>query len=185
MKKVYFTIALPVLFLLTGCSNEPVEHSQNSDVSEMRSSVAREEVTDGKQYLENKTAYLRDVNVTILESEVIPMGTYEYQENAQLVITYEVKNKTNEDINPLYGYMIAFDAFQEEENALKRLDVGPTPYMNKYDWALETQLDIIKKDGSLKNIIAYDLRDTETPVTLIASDDVSGDYLGEIIIHVK
>ena len=46
-------------------------------------------------------------------------------------------------------------------------------------------LRVIKKDGTLKNGIAYDLDDTATPVILNATKGVGGEKLGEIKVVIK
>ncbi|MEK5381970.1 hypothetical protein [Niallia sp. FSL W8-0635] len=43
----------------------------------------------------------------------------------------------------------------------------------------------MKKDGTVKNAVAYELDDLETPVTLIATQGVGGDKLGEQNFKIK
>ncbi|WP_165983028.1 DUF5067 domain-containing protein [Macrococcus brunensis] len=140
---------------------------------------------DGSNELKDKTAVLDDIDVKVLETELMPKGSYEGQIADQLVITYEVKNKTDKEIDPLSGFLAAFEAYQEDENSMRKLDVGMSPLNDKYKFALENQSNIIKKEGIVKNAIAYDLKDLKTPVELKASKGIGGEKLGTLTVELK
>jgi hypothetical protein len=50
---------------------------------------------------------------------------------------------------------------------------------------LDSQLETIKQNGTVSNAVAYELDDLETPVTLIATQGISGDKLGEQTFEIK
>lgn len=50
---------------------------------------------------------------------------------------------------------------------------------------LDTQLEVIKKNGTVSNAVAYELDDLETPVTLVANQGFAGDELGRANYEIK
>lgn len=135
--------------------------------------------------LKNKTAILNDEEVKILDTELMPKGTYDGQTADQLVVTYEIKNKTDKKITPIDGYLAAFEATQEDDNSERKLDVGITPMNDKYKFATDVQTDNIKKGGTVKSAIAYDLKDMKTPVILHATKGLGGEQLGTIKVELE
>lgn len=53
------------------------------------------------------------------------------------------------------------------------------------DAFLDSQMEIIKKDGTVSNAVAYELDDDVTPVTLTAEDMITGEEMGTINYEVK
>ncbi|ALM56688.1 DUF5067 domain-containing protein [Staphylococcus equorum] len=182
MKKLLFLL-MAGFFVLSACGN-----SEDSKDSEMKASEPKKEKPEEDKKdksLEDKTAKLDDVNVEILNAEYLPKGTYEYQESPQLAVEYEVKNKSDKEITPLTGWFAAFEATQDGEDTVRKLDVGMTPNTDKYQSYVDTQSDNIKKDGTAKGAVALDLKDTETPVVLTAHKGVGGEELGQVKINIS
>ena len=185
MKKVLLLSLSAFVIFLTACSGD-AKQTEEKPKEKTATTVEREEKKDESKVLEDDTAVLTDIDVKILETDFLPVGTYEHQETDQLIVTYEVTNKSDKEITPLIGYLAAFEAYQEDENSERNLEVGVTPFnLEKYSFASETQFDNIKNGGTVKNIVAYDLRDTETPVILRATKGIDGDLLGEIVVNLK
>lgn len=113
------------------------------------------------------------------------MNTYEGQQKPQLVVTYEAKNKVDKEIDPIGAWFSAFEAYQDTNNSMKKIDVGPTPNMDKYLYTLDNQDDLIKKGKSVKSAIAYDIYDINKPVILKAHKGYDNIYLGEIKVNIK
>ncbi|ULG70895.1 DUF5067 domain-containing protein [Macrococcus brunensis] len=138
-----------------------------------------------KDELKDKTAVLDDIDVKILETELMPKGTYEHQTADQLVVTYEVTNKSDKEINPMTGYLAAFEATQEDANSERKLQVGMNPMNDKYSYVTDVQMNNIKKGGTVKSAVAYDLKDMKTSVVLHASKGIGGEKLGTITVELK
>lgn len=50
---------------------------------------------------------------------------------------------------------------------------------------MDTQLETIKKGGTVQDAIAYELDDLETPVTLVANQGIGGKELGKQDFEIK
>src|SRR5690606_19799739 len=106
----------------------------------------------------------------------------EYGEKPVFAIWYEVTNLSDKEIDSNIGWIAVFEAVQDNNpNAINTLEVSGLPD----EQFLDSQSEIIKKDGTVKNAIAYELDDLETPVTLIATQGVDGDKLGEQTFNIK
>lgn len=181
--KALGTTLLISSLLLSACNGNP-EKENKSEITAKK--VEKEQPKkEESASLKNNIAVLNDIDVKVIETEFIPKGTYDGQEKDQLGIIYEVKNKTDKEIDPIGGWLAVFEATQDSKDTIRKLDVGMLPLTNKYKPFLDTQMDIIKKDGTLKNGIAYDLEDTTTPVILKATKGVNGEKLGEIKVNIE
>lgn len=176
--------------LLAACGDTEEKEASKADdkeTTETAEKVTTEAPAEEKEttVLKDDTAVLEDIDVKILESKFLPKGTYENQSADQLVVTYEITNKSDKEIDPMTGYLAVFEAYQDDENSKRKLNVGMTPMMDEYKFVLDNQMDIIKKDGTVKSAIAYDLEDTETPVELVANKGIRGEKLGSKLIKLK
>lgn len=187
MKKKYLAIILTVLLaiLLVACGSdnsdveEPVEEEQEvtkqEEVGEEEEPIETE--SEKNSYFDGEVAEIEDVNIKIIDTKVIKVGEEgnESGEKPVFAIWYEVTNKSDKEIDPSTSWILMFQAVQDnDDNMVNTLDVGMLP-----DKAhLDTQLNIIKQDGTLENSIAYELDDEVTPVTLIAKKDLVGDEIG-------
>ncbi|EWG08372.1 DUF5067 domain-containing protein, partial [Cytobacillus firmus] len=129
-------------------------------------------------------AKLNDLKIKITDTKVIQPGEpgNEYSKKPVFAIWYETTNLSDKDIDPTTAWTVVFTAVQDNNpNAVNELNVGALPD-EKF---LDTQLETIKKDGTVKNAVAYELDDLETPVTLIATQGISGDKLGEQDYNIK
>ncbi|MFE0508155.1 DUF5067 domain-containing protein [Peribacillus butanolivorans] len=181
------------LFIIVGCSNAQDEatktdsDSANNEVAtenDSKETDSKENKVDNKLYFKDNEAKINDLKIKITETKVIPVGEVgnEYSEKPVFAIWYETTNLSGKDIDPITAWMAVFEAVQDNDpNAINTLEVAGLPD----DQFLDSQLETIKKDGTVKNAVAYELDDLETPVTLIATQGIGGDKLGEQTYNVK
>ena len=187
MKKSLLLVSALSLSIMAGCGGQeegtktPSESAQNETTTENATEV--QEVNKDIYFKDNE-AKLEDVKIKITETKVIPVGEEgnEYGDKPVFAIWYETTNLSDDDINPTSGWMAVFEAVQDNDpNAINTLEVGSHPD----DQYLDSQLETIKKGGTVKNAVAYELDDLETPVTLIATQGIFGDKLGEQTFNIK
>lgn len=179
-------IASSLLLAACGQTEEKKEEKATTEAStETATTEAPTTEAPANAELKDKTAVLDDIDVKILETELMPKGSYDNQTADQLVVTYEVTNKSDKEISPMTGYLAAFEATQEDANSERKLDVGMTPMNDKYSYVTDVQMNNIKNGGTVKSAVAYDLKDMKTPVVLHASKGIGGEKLGTITVELK
>ncbi|MDO6448101.1 DUF5067 domain-containing protein [Oceanobacillus profundus] len=188
MKK--FLFILFVSLILTACgdstdSNDSQNESNNESISEETVESTEEENSNTDDvYFKDNEAKINDLKIKITETKVIPAGEpgNEYGEKPVFAIWYETTNLTDKDIDPSTAWFAVFTAIQDNDpNAINELEVGSLPDENH----LDSQLETIKKDGTVENSIAYELDDLETPVTLVATQGLVGEELGRVEYEIK
>ena len=98
----------------------------------------------------------------------------EIGEKPLLVFNYDVTNKTDETLTTT-DFVVYFTAIQDNDpNKVNELDLGS--YIDPE--TDDTQLEQIKKGGTVAGSIAYELDDLSTPVDLVASKSFSQDEIG-------
>ena len=98
----------------------------------------------------------------------------EIGEKPLLVFNYDVTNKTDETLTTT-DFVVYFTAIQDNDpNKVNELDLGS--YFDPE--TTDTQLEQIKKGGTVAGTIAYELDDLTTPVDLVASKSFSQDEIG-------
>ncbi|GAA0416788.1 MAG: DUF5067 domain-containing protein [Bacillota bacterium] len=186
MKKYFFVLFTAMLLVLSACGgsteskDSASKESNNSDESnESTESNGNEDV-----YFKDNEAKIEDLKINITETKVIPAGEpgNEYGEKPVFAIWYETTNFTDKEIDPSTAWISVFTAIQDNDpNAVNELNVGDLPD----DSHLDSQMENIKKDGTVESSIAYELDDLETPVTLVANQGVAGDELGRQDYEIK
>lgn len=181
MKKLIFSASIVSALLLGACAGEETK-TKETDVTETKTTTDNSASDDVQE--ENKDVYfkdgevkLNDLKIKITETKVIPVGQpgNEYGEKPVFAIWYDTTNLSDKDIDPTTAWAVVFTAIQDNDpNSINELEVGVLPDESH----LDTQLETIKKDGTVSNSIAYELDDLETPVTLVATQGVMGDELG-------
>lgn len=118
-------------------------------------------------------------SIRITDHKVIPVGDpgNEYGENPVIAFWYDTMVAPDYDNSaPIYPgmvWMMNFNAVQDNDpNMINELNVGNLPD----DQFLDTQNAEIKPGGTVPCAIAYELTDTETPVTLTAKDMMGTEY---------
>lgn len=194
MKKSALLISSIFIFVLsTGCSSNQgdsnVTESTNNikdeqTTSQSEESSTNEEMKKEEVYFKNNEAKLKDLKIVITETKVILPGETgnEYSDKPVFAIWYDTKNITGKEIDPMTAWIVVFEAVQDNNpNAINTLQIGMLPD-NQF---LDSQLETIKQNGTVSNAVAYELDDLETPVTLIATQGISGDKLGEQTFEIK
>ncbi|SCY98750.1 MULTISPECIES: DUF5067 domain-containing protein [unclassified Lysinibacillus] len=186
MKKIIFSAALVLSLGLVGCGEEKAkEEPQKGDVqTPVTTDKIEEEAKSEDIYFKDNEAKLVDLKINITQTKVIPVGDTgnEYGEKPVFAIWYNTTNLSDKDIDPTTAWTVVFTAIQDNNpNSVNELEVGMLPD----DKFLDTQLETIKKDGTVENAIAYELDDLETPVTLVANQGVGGKELGRQDFEVK
>lgn len=98
----------------------------------------------------------------------------EIGEKPLLVFNYDVTNKTDETLTTT-DFVVYFTAIQDNDpDKVNELDLGS--YIDPE--TSDTQLEQIKKGGTVAGTIAYELDDLTTPVDLVASKSFSQDEIG-------
>ena len=98
----------------------------------------------------------------------------ELGEKPLLVFNYDVTNKTDETLTTT-DFVVYFTAFQDNDpNKVNELEVGA--YFDPEN--SDTQLEEIKKGGTVAGTTAYELDDLTTAVDLVASKPYSQDEIG-------
>lgn len=194
MKKLL--VVLAVLFL-AACGDTATDDNSTEggstdteeQTTEETESAEEEEPEDETEvsedvYFKDNEAKLNDLIIKITETKVIQPGEpgNEYGEKPVFAIWYETTNLTDKEIDPTTAWAAVFTAIQDNDpNAVNELEVGMLPDESH----LDTQLEVIKKDGTVENSIAYELDDLETPVTLVATQGLAGKELGRAEYEIK
>jgi hypothetical protein len=187
MKKTLILTSALTLSIIAGCSNQDAVTKNVSDADNTETTTENtnsEKDNNNDIYFKDNEAKLNDLKIKITETKVIKAGEKgnEYGEKPVFAIWYETTNLSDKEIDPTMGWLAVFEAVQDNNpNAVNTLEVGGLPD----DQFLDSQLEIIKKDGTVKNAVAYELDDLETPVTLIATQGVGGNKLGEQTFNIK
>jgi len=198
MRKSLLLISALSLVVLTGCGKKNTENNNNNNnnstadssiVTETDTKTNKIELTSEPEetdtdetgvYFKNNTARLDDLKIKITNTKVIKVGEpgNEYGYKPVLAIWHEITNLGDDQTNAVKAWAKVFTAKQDTDS---ELNVGYNP---EYDY-LDTEMAKISKGEKVKNAIAYELNDLETPVTLIARNGLNGEVIGEQIFDIK
>lgn len=191
MKKYLFVLFAVMLIVLSACGGSTESKDTEKGESKESADAASEESKDKAETNENEDVYFKDneakiedLKIKITETKVIPAGEpgNEDGEKPVFAIWYEVTNFTDKEIDPSTAWIAVFTAVQDNDpNAVNELELGSLPDENH----LDTQLEKIKKDGTVENSVAYELDDLEIPVTLVASQGAMGEEIGRQEYEIK
>lgn len=114
--------------------------------------------------------------ITITDYRVLQPGETgnEYGDVPVIAFWYDTTNTgADSDLNASSAWIMVFDAIQDNDpNVVNTLNMGMLPDSQ----FLDSQTQTIKEGGTVSNAIAYELDDATTPVTLVASDIMEGEY---------
>lgn len=191
MKKIAaLSLALCVLLALTACAapaaSDPMIAPTAATEAPDPAVAATEEPTavpteppQSEYFFKDGVLVSEDVKIEITDYRVLPVGEKgnEYGEKPVIAFWYKTTNLTgNENVDPTSAWIVMFTAIQDNDpNAINELNIGMLPD----DTYADSQLETIKKDGTVENAVAYELDDTTTPVTLRAFRGILGEELGE------
>ena len=169
MKKVLFLIFASLL-VLGACGND------NSN-----SGGKKSDNTETKSVNENKTQFANDtlvIDQAVLKIDDTFILNDKDSGDKLLAFKYHVKNKSDsEDITSMNVWIACFEATQDSDNTVNKLDVGITPTTGKLGEWNEHSNDTIKKGKTTKGIMTYKLQNDED-VVLKATKGADGKKLG-------
>ena len=184
-KKLIFSAALVLSLGLAGCGEDTTKDGTPKDDTQTPASAEAEKLSssDKDVYFKDNEVKRGDLKITITETKVIPVGEKgnERGETPVFAIWYSVTNQSDKEISPGLAWQSTFTAIQGDPNADNKLGVGFLPD----DRFKETEFENIKKDETVENAIAYDLKDLETPVILVARQGYEGKELGKKEFAIK
>lgn len=124
----------------------------------------------------------KDIMIEITDVKTIQVGEKgnEYGSKPVIAFWYDTTNVSGKETDPMTAWIFLFDAYQDNDpNAENKLTVSALP-----DYAfLDSQMSKIKEGGTVPNAVAYELSDTTTPVTLVASTNFGRDEIGSMTIE--
>lgn len=169
MKKV-FGVLLASTLVLGACGND----NNNSDGKKSNN-------TETKSVNENKPQFANDtlvIDQAVLKIDDIFILNDKDSGDKLLAFKYHVKNKSDsEDITSMNVWIACFEATQNSDNTVNKLDVGITPTTGKLGEWNEHSNDTIKKGKTAKGIMTYKLQNDED-VVLKATKGADGKKLG-------
>lgn len=181
MKKIVtlgFTLLATVT--LAACGNSSSSKKDSSSSSQNVHKVSTQK--SPTKYFKNNVLKMTDIKMTITKELVIKPGDKgnEYGKKPVFAIWFDLQNTSNKKITPLDVIPI-LEATQEGDSTDRKLDVGISPDQKMTD----IQDDVIKKGKTSKGAIAYELKDTKTPVVLTASATTNGATIGKQTYNIK
>ncbi|MEV8265742.1 MULTISPECIES: DUF5067 domain-containing protein [unclassified Microbacterium] len=177
-KKNSAVLALGVAaLLLSGCSAPAASEPKPETTTAVSSDATEEaETTSGASFSDNVLT-LPEYTIKITDTKMIAVGQpgNEYGEKPVIAFWYEVTNTSDQPTDPSTAWIGTFTAIQDNDpNAVNELNVGMLPDQQ----FLDSQIQDIKKGGTVANAVAYELDDETTPVELVASNDFGMTEIG-------
>lgn len=120
-----------------------------------------------KYYFKNNVAKLKGLKIKITAVKFFKADP-EVGQKKCIVFEYDITNTSKKSINPDVAWIVNFNAYQSNKNTDGRLEVGSIPM--DYENLLDNANQKVKKNGHIKYVIAYELRNSSTPVILKAED---------------
>ena len=182
MKKlILLCLAGNLALTLVACGGTSAVESSVAE-AQSNSSVSSDGTSSQSSLDTNKESFADGVlttdgyTITITDYKVIQPGETgnEYGDIPVIAFWYDTTNTGSDfDINASSAWIMAFEAIQDNDpNVVNTLNMGMLPD-NQF---LDSQTQTIKEGGTVSNAIAYELDDTTTPVTLVASDMMDEEY---------
>jgi hypothetical protein len=184
MKKKIIALMLTSL-ILVGCGKkEELKKEETKTTESTKTEEKKEETKKDSIGFDGKVVEINDLKIEIIDYKIIKVGEKgnKYGKKPVIAFWYNTTNKSDKEINPSIAWLAVFTAVQDnDKNMVNELQVAGHPD----DSLINTQDAKIKKGGTVKNAIAYELSDEVTPVTLKATQGVNGKKLGEKNFEVK
>lgn len=133
---------------------------------------------------ENNTIVTDDYTIEILDYKVIQPGEEgnKYGSDPVIAFWYNTTNTSGKEIDPNSAWIYIMKAVQDNDpNMVNELNVGMLPD----DSFVDTQMNTIKEGGTVENAVSYNLKDTETPVELTATNGMLGKEIGSQVYEIK
>ena len=158
-------------FLLGACATESSDARDGSSAqtfSPKEGDGADDSPDEVGSTFENGVFTTPELKIEVTRHKVIKPGQKgnEYGDKPIIAIWYKTTNLAGDDVTPM-DFIYHFSAYQDNNpNAENELNVGAAPD----DRFLDSQMENIKKGGTVEDAIAYELDDLETPVDLVATE---------------
>lgn len=166
--------------VLVGCSTAGSPAATPGSTAAVNAPAA----TPAEASFKDSVLTTKDVEIKITDVKTIQAGEKgnEYGRKPVIAFWYDTTNVSGKETDPGTAWIFLFQAFQDNDpNAENKLDVGSLP-----DAAfLDSQMDKIKKGGTVSNAVAYELTDTTTPVKLVASTLLGQNEIGSMTFELK
>ncbi|MDA3974504.1 DUF5067 domain-containing protein [Enterococcus thailandicus] len=201
MKKVILGLLFTSLFL-GACGNKPNSDSSSSSSTQQEITEKSSETKATSSKVETTSDFVataseatfdgtmlkgNSYSIKITDYKVIQPGEAGNDYGEKPVIAFWFDTLVNPDydnsapISPNTAWILNFKAIQDNDpNKVNKLTIASLPD-DKY---LQDQSAEIKPGGSISSAVAYELTDTETPVTLTA-ESMMGDNFGSADLPVK
>jgi hypothetical protein len=139
--------------------------------------------TTAKSSFVNGVLTTPEMIIKITDVKTIPAGAKgnEYGKKPVIAFWYEITNLTGDHVTPM-DWIYVFSAYQDNNpNAMNELEIGSLPD----DRFRDSQMETIKKGGTVADATAYELDDETTPVDLVASEDLGFTETGRMTYNLK
>ncbi|WLV25451.1 DUF5067 domain-containing protein [Aciduricibacillus chroicocephali] len=178
MKKLFVLLFLAIL--LSACSAQ--QRAADDFERKLEKRILEQGENDDIYFKEN-VAKIEGIKIEITNTKVIPVGNKGNKGDKPLfAIWYKVTNYTDKNIDPIAAWNSIYNAVQENgSNKIDKLKMGTLPDQ-KY---LDSQVESIKKNGTVENAVSYELDNQITPLTLIARQGVNGEEIGSQEFKIK
>lgn len=179
MKKHLTTFACTVAVMglaLTGCGNSGSDAPSDGTAANQVDSA---DSSTNESTFENDILSTPELTIEITDIRTIAPGEEgnSYGEKPVIAFWYNTTNLTDNDTDPTMAWISHFSAYQDNDpNAVNKIDMASLPDSQ----FLDTQMETIKKGGTVPNATAYELDDETTPVELVASSGLGLSEIGRI-----
>ena len=169
---------LPFLLGACGTENGDTKGGNSSQTfSPSAGDGANDSPSEDSPTFENGVLTTRDLKIRITRYKVIKAGKKgnEYGKKPVIAFWYRTTNRSGAKVDPT-DFLFNFTAYQDNNpNAENKLEVGSLPD-ERFG---ESQMESIKRGGTVENAVAYELDDLVTPVDLVATDGLVGEVIGK------
>ena len=135
-------------------------------------------------YFRDNVAVTKICTIKITDCKIIHPGEKgnELGSKPLFLIYFDTTNTSGDSLTPTVAWAYIMDVYQDNDpNIINKLNTGI--YLNNDD--VNNLLSEIKQDGTVSSCIAYELSDLETPVELVAKEDIAGAEIGSMIYNLE
>jgi len=182
MKRLMLVVLMAIFSLaIVGCGADDANESDNNqeeakaeaEVNANENDDNIESSEDDEYYFDGDELVTEDFTIEITDYQVLQPGEgNNFGDEPILGFWFDVtldEDYEGDDIDPNNAWILTFEAIQDNDpDAVNELDVGILPDEDH----LDTQMQTIKPGGTVSSSISYELTDEETPVELIAKDNL-------------
>ncbi|PFA66952.1 hypothetical protein CN403_23945 [Bacillus cereus] len=100
-------------------------------------------------------------------------------------MTYDFTNDSDKPLKPMEPFIECFNATQETEQTIDELDIAASPQGEKYEKLTEITETDVKPGATVQAVISFEINDISKPITLKATQGLSGKTLGEKVYNLN